>query len=77
MQKNLSVAELVQTIASPEKMQALAESVKAQLPVAANKAATSPAPAMLHGTAPLAKISTTELAHHGRVNAAQMAAARG
>jgi hypothetical protein len=76
-QKNLPVAELVQTIASPEKMHALAESVKAQLPVAIPKVATANTPAMLHGAAPLAKVSAAELHHQGRVNTAQLATARG
>jgi hypothetical protein len=77
MLKNLTVAELVQTIASPEKMQALAESVKAKLPTPKAAAATVPAPAILHDTLPKGKVSAVGLDHQGRVNTPQIVATRG
>ncbi|MFN7612253.1 MAG: hypothetical protein ACK5QI_02600, partial [Alphaproteobacteria bacterium] len=76
-QKNIPVAELVQTIASPDKMHALAELVKGKLPVSVPKSASVNVPAMPHAAAPLAKVSTVDLHHQGRVNAAQLAASKG
>ncbi|MFN7401875.1 MAG: hypothetical protein ACK5R4_06040, partial [Alphaproteobacteria bacterium] len=76
-QKNIPVAELVQTIASPDKMHALAELVKGKLPVSVPKSASVNVPAMPHAAAPLAKVSTVDLHHQGRVNAAQLATAKG
>lgn len=76
-QKNIPVAELVQTIASPDKMHALAELVKGKLPVSVPKSASVNVPAMPHAAAPLAKVSTVDLDHQGRVNAAQLAASKG
>ena len=78
VEKKLSLRELVQTIASPEKIQALAESVQAKMPAPAAKVAAAHAPAVLHGAAPAAKVSGVQLAHHGRIHhAPQLAAAKG
>ncbi len=77
VEKNLPLREMVQTIASPEKMQALAESVQAKMPAPAAKVAAAHAPAVLHGAAPAAKVSAADLAHQGRVNTPQLAAAKG
>ena len=77
VEKKLSLREMVQTIASPEKMQALAESVQAKMPAPAAKVAAAHAPAVLHGAAPAAKVSGVQLAHHGRVKTPQLATAKG
>ena len=78
VEKKLSLREMVQTIASPEKMQALAESVQAKMPAPAAKVAAAHNPAVLHGAAPAAKVSGAELTLHGRIHhAPQLAAAKG
>jgi hypothetical protein len=77
VEKNLSLREMVQMIASPEKMQALAESVQAKMPAPAAKVAAAHNPAVLHGAAPAAKVSGVQLAYHGRVKTPQLATAKG
>jgi hypothetical protein len=77
--QNLSLRELVRTIASPKKMQALAESVQAKMPAHAPKAAaahTHAAP-MLNAAAPVARVSGSGLSHHGRMDGAQRSLAKG
>jgi hypothetical protein len=77
--QNLSLRELVRAIASPEKMQALAESVQAKMPAHAPKPAavhTHAAP-MLNAAAPVARVSGSGLSHQGLLHGAQRSLAKG